>query len=212
MTIRQFKFTGSNNAADSAGTISINGNTVFSGPFTGEGINGEIIASGSVDIDNALAVNNQISAPTVVTVTAGSIFVALTQWDYAQGNNPVFTPEQIVILDNPATTREEALVIYQPVAVPPLSTVDEAMLLSTDPEDAEARRAVLTAHNLLTRIQDPAIFAYGSTPAYAQCNRANVLLNGVEPPGANTNVGILVQAGDVLTYNSIVYSSAIPVF
>jgi hypothetical protein len=207
MTIRQFKFTGSNNSG-ATGTITINGTEVFNGPFLGTDVlsQGET-ATGSVDIDNALAANLRISAPTSITVTGGEIFVALTQWDYEPEPNPVYSAEQLAILNNPETTRSEQVAIYNTVAVPPLSPADEAMLLSTDPVDRSARQAVLVAHNLTTYIQESANFGYGITPADAECNRANVLLNGSTVPGSDTNAGILVQTGDVLTYNSIVFAS-----
>lgn len=207
MTTRQFNFTGSTNAVDSTGTITINGIEVYNGIFTGEGISGEVIASGSVDVDNALASNDEISVPTTITLSSGMIYVALTKWNYAPIPNPVYSEEQLALLNDTSTTREVRVAIYKTVAVPPLSPEDEAMLLTTDPADAAVRQAVLVSHNLTTRIQDPAQFNFGINPDECFCNRTNVLLNGVEPPNANTNVGILMTAGDTLTYNSIVFSS-----
>jgi len=210
MTIRQFKFTGSNNT-DATGTITINGTEVFNGTFLGTDILGqnEIIATGSVDIDNALAANTRISVPTSVTVSNGEIFVALTKWDYIPQPNPVYSAEQLATLSNPATTQTERLAIYQTVAAPPLSPADEAMLSSTDPADKPVRLAVLVAHNLTTYVQESTQFGYGQTPEEAACNRTDVLLNGSPVTGSDTNTGILVETGDVLTYNSIVFASNI---
>jgi hypothetical protein len=210
MTIRQFKFTGSNNN-NAVGTITINGNQVFNGPFLGTELDSqdEITATGSVDIDNSLAVENRITAPTVITVSEGEICVALTQWDYLPIANPAYSAEQFAILNTPETPRADRVAIYNAVAVPPLSVADEAMLFSTDPEDQPAQQAVLVAHNLTKYVQLSTNFGFGATAADSACNRTNVLLNGSPVAEGNTNAGILIQSGDVLTYNSIVFASNI---
>lgn len=209
MTMRQFEFTGNDNSeTTSTGIITINGIEVFNGTFLDLSPDNYVtMATGSVDIDNALASNNRVSAPTSVTVTSGSIYLALTKWNYAALPNPVYTSEQIATLQNPATTQEAKLAIYQTVAVPPLSTADEAMLLSTDPADYAAQQAVKVSHNLTTYIQDPAVLVWGLDEADCACNRTDVLINGNPCPGGNTNVGLLINAGDVLTYNSIVFTT-----
>lgn len=207
MTTRQFKFTGSNNGA--TGTITVNGTQVLNGAFIGDGIRNETIFAGSVDINNALAVDNEISVPTIITVTSGLINVALTQWNYAEVNNPVYSAEQISILSNPATTDSAKLAIIEPLANPPLSSADILMLQSTDPTDDVLKQEILYTHNVSLLVQDPDTFSYGLTPEVNDCNRANVLLNGVEPAGANSGVGLLVTEGQTLTYNSIVFASNI---
>jgi hypothetical protein len=208
MTMRQFELTGNHNSATpSTGIITINEIEVFNGSFIGPLGPYETIASGSVDIDNALASNNRVSVPTSVTVTSGSMYVALAKWNYGPTTNPVYTTEQIATLGDPATTNEAKLAIYQTVAVPPLSTADEAMLLSTDPADYAAQQAIKVSHNLTIYIQDPATMTWGLDEADCACNRTDVLINGVACPGGNSHVGVLVNAGDVLTYNSIVFTT-----
>ena len=205
MTIRQFKFTGSDNSGTASGTITINGIQVFSGDFS----DSDVLASGSIDVDDALAVNQEILLPTVINVTAGTINVALTQWNYGATYNPVYTPEQVTILENPATTNSEKLAIVQPLATPPLSSADITVLESTDPNDVPLQQEILKMHGVALTIQDPAVFDYGWTATEDFCNRENVLLDGVEPADANTNAGLLVTAGQTLTYDSIVFASNI---
>mgnify|MGYP003352811740 FL=1 len=56
-------------------------------------------------------------------------------------------------------------------------------------------------------MQDPSVFAYGLTEQLSICNRTNVLLNGVTPPDADTNIPVLMNAGDVLTFDTIIFAS-----
>jgi len=62
---------------------------------------------------------------------------------------------------------------------------------------------------LTTYVQDSTQFAYGLDPEVCACSRTNVLLNGVEPPGANTHVGISISTGDVFTADFMVFASNI---
>ena len=205
MTIRQFNFMGSVDSESASGTITINGIQVLNGAFT----NGVQIFSGSVDIDDALATDGNITAPTVITVSSGTIHVALTEWNYAVTYNPVYSPEQITILTNPATTPSEALAIAESLASPPLTSADIIVLQSTDPADIPLQEEILKTHGIALQIQDPTLFDWGLTEAADACNRTNVLLDGVEPPNANTNAGLMVTAGQTLTYDSIVFASNI---
>lgn len=206
MTTRQFKFTGSVEPG-STGVITLNGTEVWNGAFTGSEVNNSITASGSINIDDNLAVGNVISVPTTVTVTSGSLNVSLTKWDYGTIPNPAYTPEQFATLSTPGTLRTTTVAIYEAVAVPPLSSEDVTMLMGNDPLDDQVRQEIKLEHNLCLYVPDPAEFETGVVPNLAACNRANVLLNGVEPSGADTNLGIYMQAGDVLTYNSLVWPS-----
>lgn len=209
MTIRQLKIAGSVNVLGSTGTISYNGTQVLNGPFVGDTRPDSGIFSGSIDVDDGLAVNQEILVPTVITVTTGRIFVALTEWNYAIIFNPVFTTEQLDVLRNLTTTNEERLAIVEPLASPPLSAAEKTFLLSTDPVDNAEQIRMLSAHNVYYFVQDPATFDWGVSQEEDTCNRVNVLLDGVEPAGANTNAGLVVEAGQTLTYDSIVFASNI---
>lgn len=207
MTIRQFKFTGSNDIVGSTGTISLNGVQVLNGEFTGDSSAGSYLFAGSVDVDDALAVNQEILIPTVITVTSGQIHVALTEWNYAVVPNPIYTSEQLAILNDPNVSKEDKSLIINPLANPPFSPAEQTFLLSTDPADQLEQNQMLKDHGVLFVVQDPTVFDWGLTPEEDACNRVNVLLDGVEPAGANTNVGLLVTEGQTLTYNSIVFAA-----
>jgi hypothetical protein len=160
-----------------------------------------------VYVDNALAINDYIMVPMTMTVTSGYIYAPLFQWNYAMVKNPIYSDEQWAIVTNPESTAAQRLAIYEIVAVPPLTDADKIMLLTTGPEDAAARKTIINTHGLTPYVQDSTKFNYGVDSEVCACNRTNVLLNGVEPPGANTNFGILVNTGDVFTATFMVFVS-----
>ena len=213
MTIRQFKLLGQQSA--SIGTITMNGTPVFEGAFLTQdqhidpnnGATVEWISTGSVYVDNALAINNYIMVPVSITVTSGQIGVALFQWNYAMVENPIYSDEQWAIVTNPGSTAAQRLAIYEIVAVPPLTDADKITLLTTGQVGKAARNTIIKTHGLTNYVQDSTQFAYGLTPEDFACNRTSVLLNGVEPPLANTNQSIVMNTGDVLTADLMVFAS-----
>ena len=213
MTIRQFKLLG--HQLNGTGTITMNGTPVFEGAFLtpeqhidpNNGSTVEWISTGSVYIDNALAINNYIMVPVSITVTSGQIGVALFEWNYAMVENPVYSAEQWAIVTNPESTAAQRLAIYEIVAVPPLTDADKIMLLTTGPDDQAARNTIINTHGLTNYVQDSTQFEWALTPEDSACNRSNVLLNGVEPPLANTNQSIVMNTGDVLTADLMVFAS-----
>ena len=213
MTIRQFKLLGQQSA--STGTITINGTPVFEGAFLildqhidlNNGSTVEWISTGSVYIDNALAINQYIMVPMTMTVTSGQIGVALFEWNYAMVENPIYSEEQWAVVTNSESTAAQRLAIYEIVAVPPLTDADKIMLLTTGPDDQAARNTIIKTHGLTNYVQDSTQFEWALTPEDSACNRTNVLLNGVEPPLANTNQSIVMNTGDVLTADLMVFAS-----
>ena len=225
MTIRQFKLLG--HQLNGTGTITMNGTPVFEGAFLtpeqhidpNNGSTVEWISTGSVYIDNALAnthrqwrwvlgaINQYIMVPVSITVTSGQIGVALFEWNYAKVENPIYSEEQWAVVTNSESTAAQRLAIYEIVAVPPLTDADKIMLLTTGPDDQAARNTIINTHGLTTYVQDSTQFAYGLNPETAACNRTNVLLNGVTPFNADTNGSIVMNAGDVLTADLVVFAS-----
>ena len=225
MTIRQFKLLG--HQLNGTGTITMNGTPVFEGAFLtpeqhidpNNGSTVEWISTGSVYIDNALAnthrqwrwvlgaINQYIMVPVSITVTSGQIGVALFEWNYAMVENPIYSDEQWAIVTNPRSTAAQRLAIYEIVAVPPLTDADKITLLTTGQVYKAARNTIIKTHGLTNYVQDSTQFAYGLTPEDSACNRTNVLLNGVEPPLANTNQSIVMNTGDVLTADLMVFAS-----
>lgn len=206
MTTRLFRFIGAVEPG-STGVITLNGVEVWNGAFTGSEASNSITATGNIDLNDASAIGNVINVPTTVTVTSGSLYVTLTKWNYGLVPNPVFSPEQFATLSTPGVLRSTAVAIYEATAVPPLSSEDVTMLMGNDPVDNEVREEIKIEHNITLYVTDPNEFVTGVTPAMAACNRANVLLDGVEPPGANTSVGIYMVEGSTMTYDSLVWVS-----
>jgi hypothetical protein len=208
MTIRQFKFGGSAEPG-STGIITLNGIEAHNGAFTDSHDKYSIIAAGSIEINDKLAVKNIISVPTSVIATSGDLHVALTKWNYGPGLNPVFTPEQIATITAPETSRTEIVAIYEAVAVPPLNSADVTMLLSNDPANNSIQQEIKDRHNITVYlpVPDSTMFATGIASTTSLCNRSNVLLNGHEPLYSNTSRGIYMADGDVLTYDSLVFPS-----
>lgn len=190
---------------DSAGIISMNGVEVFNGEFLAE--IGEInatLASFSLDVDDALAVNNYVSVPTVITVTSGSMNFGLSTWNYGVVYNKVYSEEQRSILQDPDTVPPGRLNIYTAMANPPLSAADIEILSAPFGTEIEAKQAIKIAHNLTVNLQSEEVFAIALTDII---NRANVKLDGTEPAVANTNVGVAVNEGQILTLDSLVFVS-----
>ena len=213
MTIRQFKLLG--HQLNGTGTITMNGTPVFEGAFLtpeqhidpNNGSTVEWISTGSVYIDNALAINQYIMVPVSITVSSGQIGVAQFELNYAMVENPIYSDEQWAIVTNPGSTAAQRLAIYEIVAVPPLTDADKITLLTTGQVDKAARNTIIKTHGLTNYVQDSTQFAYGLTPEDFACNRTSVLLNGVEPPLANTNQSIVMNTGDVLTADLMVFAS-----
>ena len=213
MTIRQFKLLGQQSTG--TGTITMNGTPVFEGAFLtldqhvdpNNGSTCQWISTGSVYIDNALAINQYIMVPVSITVSAGQIGVALFEWNYDIVKNPVYSAEQWAIVTNSESTAAQRLAIYEVVAVPPLTDADKIMLLTTGPDDRAVRNTIINTHGLTNYVQDSTQFDWGIDPEDSVCNRTNVLLNGAEPPQAQTNESILMNAGDVLTADLRVFAS-----
>lgn len=205
MTIRQCQITGVQVSPDSSGIITMNGVEVFNGEFLAEiGQTNATLATFSLDVDDALAVDGYVSVPTVITVTSGTMNFGLSTWNYAPVINPIYSQEQRAILENSNTKNSERLQIYNAVVATPLSAADQAILASADPDDLPAIQAIKIANNLTIYLQNELQFGIAITDIV---NRTNVKLDGVEPSGANTNVGISVLEGEVLTYDSLVFAS-----
>lgn len=205
MTIRQCQITGMQLSPDSIGVITMNGTEVFNGEFLAEiGVTNSTLATCSVDVDNALSVSDYVSVPTVITVTSGSMNFGLSTWNYGVRLNPIYSQEQRATLEDLNTTNSQRLQIYNAVVTTPLSAADQAILASADPADLPAIQALKVTNNLTIYLQNETQFdiAIGDI-----INRANVLLDGVEPSVANTNVGVAVNEGQVLTYDSLVFVS-----
>jgi hypothetical protein len=122
-----------------------------------------------VDFSGTVPMSTSISSPVSATV-----FFQKIQSNYMLVNNPVYTPSQLAILQNSATTIAEKIEIYTAVTATPLSEA-EITILETG-TDAEVK-AVLTAHNLRLAVSS-------GTNTFVNINgniepRTNVVINEV---------------------------------
>lgn len=121
--------------------------------------------------------NSTVTLP--MTISLDNPVGVTTYWEQVLANycstfNPIFTGPQIEILNDPTSTQAEKLVIWEPVAVPPLSESDIATLSTTNPSGTAIRNAVLIGHNLQTWITTgPTGFSWDALEP-----RSNVVING----------------------------------
>lgn len=207
MATRQYKLMGDPFTADTTATVVFDGVEIFNGTFNGGPDEPEVVmATGNLDITNP-ADGSNITKSVSITVSSGSVLVGMFEWNYASILNPAINAGQQAILEDKNSTKAERIAIFEAVANPPFSSADLAVLASTDPADKPIQYELLYTHNCLLYVQDPSMLNYGLTPELCLCNRTNVLLNGVTPPDANTNIPVQMTAGDVLTFDTIIFAS-----
>ena len=186
-------------------TVTANGNTVFSGtvstvdqplpalPNLGLTIS-NILCSFEID----LAFTGQI--PMTCAVSSGTVIFAQINANYVAIPNPVYTPEQMAVLENPTTTYAEKVTIYTQVANPPMSQTDIDTLL--DPASTqEQKNAIIAAHNCKTQISSgvDGFGAIDDTDA-----RSSVMVNGIaQTPDHGELPGTwwwIINTGSTLAY------------
>jgi hypothetical protein len=157
-------------------TVSYNGATVFSGtiPTLDQAqvfvTPTEQVAIFTFEID----VTTAGTFPLIINVTGGNtVYIEQVLSNYMPVHNPVYTASGWAIITDPASTSAQKLAVFEPLAVPPLSEADIAVLEqgTTSPEAT----AVLAAHGL-------SYYVSGGADNYAQISSAqsksNVVING----------------------------------
>ena len=152
---------------------------------------------------------NAYTIPVSLDITGDDVYLEQINANYCRVNNPVFTSEQITILNDPATTPEQSIVIYEPVANPPL-TPEEVTYLSTTPYPASY--PTLVAHNLTTTVSTGAS-DYNSIIANSELTdaRSNVVITNAtyssppppdpRPPDADNTWGWEIETAPGQTSN-----------
>jgi hypothetical protein len=146
------------------------------------------------------------NANVAVTVNNGYVWNEYIKINYGEKYNPKYTSEQIAILQNPDTTQNERVAIYETAAEPPFSAEEIALLESTNPADQPAKNAVLSAHGASVTVSTGADeFTFPSAPDY----RPVVYVNGVEQliPAPRLYPGTYawgVDSGQVFSANVII--------
>jgi hypothetical protein len=159
--------------------VTLNGTEIFSG---------EIPTLDQVSVythpeDQTLIFSTQIpmdfagNANVAVTVNNGYVWNEYIKINYGTKYNPKYSSEQLAILENPNTTQNERVAIYETAAEPPFSAEEITLLQSTNPADSAAKTAVLVAHGATIMVSTGADeFVFPSAPDY----RPVVYVDGVE--------------------------------
>lgn len=202
MTTRDFILLGERYADPSAGTVVIDGTTVFSGAFNGpDNTPATDIATGTYTVDDV-----NVWKSVVVTLVSGQIDCGFFQWNGIGINNPKYTPEQLAVFSNHSESVAERVAVY--TAVDPTLTAEEISVLNTWPNSAEqsAREAILTSHDLWPMKTDWNQFA-SSNDGVSPTAMRNVLINGEVPAeGEGSLIPYMMHAGDVLTYETFIFA------
>jgi hypothetical protein len=177
MTQRLFKLKGMLGTVMASGSVKIGGLTVFNGAFS-QGADGE--PDGFL-CEFAHPVNDADSTttelPVVITVDTGIAFVGMFKYNYAQIVNPTLTAEELAYVTTNTISSAPAEVVA----------------------DVKTRGGWY--------IRDETAFAYGLTSDLSYDNRTTEFLDGVELPVEAGHLYNKVEAGSVLTFTTIVFSS-----
>ena len=153
MPIRTVQIQGQGYGSTSAQiTVTANANTVFSGTVNTVDQPVPSLPNADIDLSNVLctfeidtAFTGQI--PMTCQVFSGTvIFADILANYYGRIPNPVYTPEQIAILNDPATPQADRVAIFTQVAVPALSQAEIDLLLDPATPLSEAK-AITAAHS-----------------------------------------------------------------
>jgi len=193
MTNRTLQFWGQGYGTTPATvTVSLDGTTIYSGevptidaPRTPWPDQVLLFTAGEIPVEF------EGSKPMTYTVTNGTVVFAWIHANYIPIPNPVFTPEQLAILEDPTTTTAQILAIVEPLATPPFTESEIAVL--EDPATPSSEfTAILQAHGVApTASGGPSYF---SDSFWAGDCRSNIVLDGV--PQSTPNPRPPEQIGD----------------
>jgi hypothetical protein len=117
--------------------------------------------------------------PVVIEFTGDDVYVAKVLANYSKQLNPIYTPAEMAIISNPATTLSEKLAIWTPLADPAFTSEDIATLETGTREEKDA---VLAQCGLSPVISSgPEAFIPVSSPTQYKIN-VNINDVAVAPP------------------------------
>ena len=168
-------------------TVSYNGATVFSGTIpTLDQAQVLVLPTDQVTIFTfEIDVTTAGTFPLIINVTGGNtVYIEQVLSNYMPVRNPVYSASDWTIVTDPASTSAQKLAVFEPLAVPPLSEADIAVLEqgTLGPE----AQVVLAAHGL-------SFFVSSGATTYLPISlpqaKSNVVINGTSltpgnpPPG-----------------------------
>ena len=178
--------------------VNYNGATVFSGTIpTLDQAQVFFIPSDQVTIFTfEIDVAATGTFPLTINITGGNAaYIEQVLSNYMPLPNPVYSASDWAIITDPASTSAQKLAVFEPLAVPPLSEEDIAVL-QQGTESPEAQ-AVLAAHGLSYFVSSGADNYWEiSSPQ----SKSNVLINGssftpVNPPAGEWGWEVPVVSG-----------------
>ena len=184
--------------------VQINGNAVFTGEIPTVDAAVSVLSQDQVKIfEFELPLDTVGPVPVTILFTgAETVYVEQVISNYASlSANPIYTPEEIAILQDLDVPQSEKLPIYQSVANPPLTSQDIAVLENGTQEE---QRLILAQNNISVFISGPDIFSPLTTPQ----SKNNVEINGVmvtpmsDPPGGEWGWAVpLIDGTGTITFN-----------
>jgi hypothetical protein len=178
--------------------VSYNGNTVFSGTIpTLDQAQILVVSSEQVTIFTfEIDVSTAGTFPLIINVTGGNtVYIEQVLSNYMPVPNPVYSASDFSIVTDPTSTSAQKLAVFEPLAVPPLSEADIAVLEQsiTSPE----AQAVLAAHGLSFFVSTGAT---SYLPISSPQAKSNVVINGTSftaytPPSGEFGWDIPIVSG-----------------
>ena len=221
---RSFRFYGIGFGTDPVEiTAEVNGVQVYSGavptvnePIWPPALDPFAIEQIAFTIDDSSEYNTDFggSVPMSITVTRGDLFMFTTiTCNYSPITNPVFSPEQLAVINDPNSTStvSEVSSIFISLASPPFSPEEEVLLvtlLEIWPDRLSELDALLTAHNVNTTIMSADAWetCFNGFPTNSDNTtdpKSNVKINDILQP---VQISLLpcpwgIYTGNVLTCN-----------
>lgn len=190
--------------SDATTTVTLDGNTIFTGavPTTNQpvpslpdtGLLGESVVLFSFEVP----VDFQGTKPMTCQVTNGTIVFADIFSNYYPMYNPVFSAEELAILESNNTNAQQAYNVYAPHATYPF-TQEETDILVNDATSLATQRSIRAPHGVTVYVSSgPNNFS--SVQSWDP--RVDVFIDGVEqPPNSEGQMWWIVGNGSTLSYN-----------
>jgi hypothetical protein len=172
---------------------------------------GQSVFTGSVPTNESVMFTAPVDSafigtkPVSIQVTSGTLLITRSFINYACYLNPIFTPEQRVILDDKNYTpelRQQKIAIWTALANPAFSDADLAFLQTAV---GDQFTSILLAHNVCSSYPGTEN-TYVSPIGLPGDSRSNIYIDGVQlvidhRPGQEGDSSITVNQGSTVTFD-----------